>query len=74
MNLVPKIREIAKKKGIKHKFIAEKMDKTPQHFSKWVNGVGKKPDADELWKLAKILNCKVDDLYEVVEDEGIKDD
>lgn len=70
MKLVPKIREIAEQRGLKHKFIAEQMDRTPQQISKWVNGTGKKPDADDLFLLAKILSCKVDDLYEVVNDEN----
>ncbi|MBO1515657.1 helix-turn-helix domain-containing protein [Metabacillus bambusae] len=66
--LVPQIRIILAEKGFRQKQIAEKMGVTPQQFSKWVNGVGAYPQADILWKLAKLLNVKVDDLYKFEEE------
>ena len=50
-------------KGLKHKWVAEQMGVAPTVLSRWANDRGK-PSIERLFKLAHILNCKVDDLYE----------
>ncbi|WP_176545053.1 helix-turn-helix transcriptional regulator [Bacillus sp. AFS041924] len=54
--------ELINKSGLKKGFLASKLDVTPQQFSKWLKGEHY-PPANKLFKLAYILNCKVDELY-----------
>lgn len=58
-----KIGEIIDKKGYRRKFIADKIGVTPQQLSNWIHGRSY-PTVDKLFKVAEILECKVDDLYE----------
>lgn len=45
------------------KEIAEKMGVSQTVLSRWINNKSK-PSLDNAFKLAELLNCKVDDLYE----------
>ncbi len=52
---------------VEHQEVAEKLNVTKQLFSSWVNGKVH-PRADKLFEIARVLGCKVDDLYEYRED------
>jgi len=54
------------KRGLKQKFIAQQMGVSQEMVSKWINNKAY-PRADKLFKLAVLLNVKVDDLYESVD-------
>jgi putative transcriptional regulator len=58
-----KIGERIDEQGYKRKFVAEKMGVSPNQLSNWVTGKSY-PTTEKLFKLAKVLQCKVDDLYE----------
>lgn len=58
------LEEMIHKSGLKKGFLAKQINVTPQQFSKWIKGEHY-PPADKLFKLAKLLDCKVDDLYEL---------
>ncbi len=47
--------------------VAKMMEVSNETLSKWVNNKNK-PSLEKAFKLATILNCKVDDLYEYHED------
>ncbi|MGG3269690.1 helix-turn-helix transcriptional regulator [Priestia aryabhattai] len=61
-----KIGKIIDKQGYKKKYIAERMDITQSQLSNWISGRSY-PPMDKAFKLAKVLNVKVDDLYEEIE-------
>ncbi|KRD90818.1 DNA-binding protein [Bacillus sp. Root147] len=61
-----KIGEIIDERGYKKKYVAEKMDITQSQLSNWISGRAY-PPMDKAFKLAKVLNVKVDDLYEEIE-------
>ncbi|WP_368657611.1 helix-turn-helix domain-containing protein [Metabacillus halosaccharovorans] len=56
------IGKLIDEKGYKKKYIAEKMEVTPTQLSNWINNRNYIP-IDKAFKLADLLNCKVDDLY-----------
>lgn len=58
-----KIGEIIEERGFKKKYIANLMSVTPSQLSNWISSRAY-PPMDKAFKLAAILNCKVDDLYE----------
>jgi len=51
------------KSEMSKKEVAEKMGISQTVLSRWVNNKSM-PSVENLFKLADILNCKVDDLYE----------
>lgn len=53
-------------RGFKRTFIASQCGVSREQVSKWVNGKAY-PRLDKAFKLAKILNVKVDDLYEEID-------
>lgn len=61
--MISKIGELIELKGYKKKYIAKLMGITPEQLSRWISG-NSKPTIDKAFKLAKLLECKVDDLYE----------
>lgn len=63
MKMKCKIGEIIDNKGYKKKWIAGQMEVSPTQLSNWISGRSY-PPMDKAFKLAKFLNCKVDDLYE----------
>ncbi|MGN8234663.1 helix-turn-helix transcriptional regulator [Priestia flexa] len=52
--------------GLKRSFIANKLGITGRHLVKYINGESY-PPVPKLFLLAKLLNAKVDDLYEFEE-------
>lgn len=58
------LNELIARSGLRKGFLAEKLQISPQQFSKWIKGEVY-PSADQLFYLAKILNCKVDEMYTV---------
>ncbi|WP_337970035.1 helix-turn-helix transcriptional regulator [Virgibacillus salexigens] len=65
--LKSKIGEVIESKGLKHKWVAEKVGVYPTVLSRWINNRGK-PSLERIFKLAHVLNCKVDDLYTYEDD------
>jgi putative transcriptional regulator len=49
--------------GLRKGFIAAKLGVTRQQFANWIGGRSY-PPIPKAFQLAKLLNCKVDDLYE----------
>lgn len=68
MKIVPKIRGKREEKGLKQKFVAKECGVSQQMLSEYENGKTF-PRANILFNIAKVIGCKVDDLYERVEDE-----
>ncbi|WP_035322676.1 helix-turn-helix transcriptional regulator [Peribacillus kribbensis] len=56
------IGELIDQKGLKKKFVAEVVGVSPQQLSNWLSGRNY-PPLDKAYKLAKLLECKVDELY-----------
>lgn len=67
MDIVPKIRERREEKGLKQKFVAKQCTISQQMLSEYENGKTY-PRANILFKIAKVIGCKVDDLYERVDE------
>ncbi|MFS0766013.1 helix-turn-helix transcriptional regulator [Peribacillus phoenicis] len=61
-----RIGECIDKSGFKKKFIAGKLEVSPTQLSNWISGRSF-PTIEKAFRLAKLLDVKVDDLYE--EDE-----
>lgn len=59
-----KIGPIIESKGFKKKYIAEKVGVSPNQLSNWITNKNY-PPMDKAFRLAEILECKVDDLYEI---------
>jgi DNA-binding XRE family transcriptional regulator len=60
--LKPRIKIRLAELNVKQKDLCEKLGITKQTMSLWANG-NAKPTLEMAFKLAKELNCKVDDLY-----------
>ncbi|MED5040756.1 helix-turn-helix transcriptional regulator [Geobacillus stearothermophilus] len=60
-----RIGEWIEKRGYKKKYIAEQLKVSQRQMSKWISGESY-PTVPKLFRLAKLLDVKVDDLY----DEG----
>jgi len=52
------------KRGYKKRYIAEKLGVSQTVLSRWINGHSN-PSLENALKLANILKCKVDDLFEL---------
>lgn len=63
-----RISECIKNSGYKKKYVAEKLQVSPTQLSNWIS-MRSYPPAEKLFKLADLLNVKVDDLYEREEEE-----
>jgi len=59
-----KIDDLIKTSGLKHKYIAEKIGISTRTLYKWRKNESF-PRLDQAVKLAVILKCKVDDLFEL---------
>lgn len=68
MRVVSNMEEIIRRKGIKKKHIANYINISATQFSGWLS-MKTYPPADKLFLIAHVLDCKVDDLYSIVEDE-----
>lgn len=64
--LSPKIRIRLAVLNKKQSELCKMLEVTPQQFSNWVNGTSS-PRLEVAFKLAKYLDCKVDDLWEYKE-------
>ncbi|GGP14212.1 helix-turn-helix transcriptional regulator [Oceanobacillus neutriphilus] len=62
MNLKSNINKIIQEKGLKNKWVANQLNVSPNIISRWVNNKSM-PSVENLFLLAKLLDCKVDDLY-----------
>lgn len=68
MKIVSKIGERIEESGLKNNFIAKKIGGvTPKTIYNWRKGLSY-PPFEKAFILAKILNCKVDDLAEIIEE------
>jgi putative transcriptional regulator len=63
VDLISKIKEQRKKKGLMQKFVAEQCNISQQMLSEYENGKTY-PRANILFKLAEVIGCEVGDLYE----------
>jgi transcriptional regulator with XRE-family HTH domain len=61
--IVPKIRDKREERGLKQKFVAQACGVSQQMLSEYENGKTF-PRANILFNIAKVIGCKVDDLYE----------
>lgn len=50
-------------RGYRKKYIAKQLDVTPNQISNWISGRSY-PTIEKAFKLADLLDVKVDDLYE----------
>jgi putative transcriptional regulator len=58
-----RIGEWIEKRGYKKKYVAERLDVSQRQLSKWISGESY-PTVPKLFKLARLLECQTDDLYE----------
>jgi len=58
-----RIGELIEKAGYKKKYIAKELDVSPTQLSNWIAGRSF-PPVEKAFKLADLLNVKVDNLYE----------
>lgn len=65
--LKPRIRIRLAELEKKQSEIYKQLNVTPQQFSNWVQGTSA-PRLDMAFKLARLLDCKVDDLWEYKEE------
>lgn len=80
MKLKSNVTQMIKKSGYTREYIVEQMKKgegnkggvTLQTISNWCVG-GSFPNAFRMFLLAKILNCKTDDLFELIDEESNSD-
>lgn len=54
------------KRGLRKKWIAEQLNVSQTVLSRWINGHSM-PSLENAFKLAGILDCKVDDLFEWID-------
>lgn len=57
--LKSRLKDVLKERGLK----AEQMGIAPTIISRWANDRGK-PSVEKLFELARVIGCKVDDLYD----------
>ena len=57
-----RIKEVIRKEGKRCNWIAEQLDVAPSDISNWASGE-RKPNVERLVKLAKVLGCRLSDLY-----------
>ncbi|MDQ0254942.1 transcriptional regulator with XRE-family HTH domain [Evansella vedderi] len=60
--------KLIKESGLRPGFIAEKMEVSTQQLSNWRHGRSF-PSTPKLYKLAYLLGCTANDMYEYVEEE-----
>ncbi|WP_437830680.1 helix-turn-helix transcriptional regulator [Niallia taxi] len=58
---------LLKNSPLKREYIMQKLNVTANTLSNWSTGK-RKPSIDNAFELAKILECKVDDLYTLEEE------
>jgi len=60
------IEELIESSGLKKRYIAKQINVNENTITNWINGKSY-PRLDQAVKLAYILNCEVNDLYEIKE-------
>nr|WP_285841818.1 helix-turn-helix transcriptional regulator [Sutcliffiella horikoshii] len=68
MKIKCRLKALLEERGIKSSFIAKKLGVTPQTVSSWSNNYHYIP-MDKAYILAGLLGIKVDELYEVIEED-----
>ncbi|UUG68617.1 helix-turn-helix protein [Halomonas phage YPHTV-1] len=58
-----KINEYLEIRGFKKKWVADQLGVSQVVLSRWINGHSN-PSLENAFRLAELLGCKVDDLYE----------
>jgi transcriptional regulator with XRE-family HTH domain len=75
MPLSSHIHEIIEKKGLKKTWVAKQLGISPSYLGAWKNnknGICEKPPAMiYLFMLARLLDCYVDDLMELIGEDEI---
>ena len=61
--MISRIGELIDAAGYKKKFIAKELEISPTQLSNWISSRSF-PTMEKAFKLAQLLNVKVDDLYE----------
>lgn len=56
------------KKGMSQLELADRMEVSPQQINNWVSG-RVVPKMDKLLKMSDILECSINDFYELIEEE-----
>lgn len=62
-----RIGDIRRKKGLQQNFVAEQLKMSQQYLSEIENNK-RDPRASTLFKIATLLNCTVDELYDYKEE------
>ncbi|MFS0776275.1 helix-turn-helix transcriptional regulator [Neobacillus sp. 3P2-tot-E-2] len=65
-----RIGELIEIKGMKKKYVAKEIGITPNQLSNWL-AMKSFPPLDKAYKLADLLNCKVDDLYDRTDSDSL---
>jgi transcriptional regulator with XRE-family HTH domain len=68
MLIKSKMEKLIKDSGLQKRFIAEKLEVSVPQLRNYEKGHSLIP-IDKAYTLAQLLNCKVDDLYEVKKDD-----
>lgn len=63
-----KIKELREAKGLTQKYIADVMGVDQSAVVRWENGAAL-PNAAKLPKLAQLLGCTIDELYDTTSEE-----
>lgn len=61
--LKSRLKDVLKERGLKQSWVAEQMGIAPTIISRWANDRGKL-SVEKLFELARVIGCKVDDLYD----------
>ncbi|UOQ93428.1 helix-turn-helix transcriptional regulator [Halobacillus shinanisalinarum] len=67
MRIKVKLNEMIEESGLRKKHIAKKLDVNPTTISGWISGK-RRIFLEDAVRLANILNCDVNDLYEIVDE------
>lgn len=72
MKLISKIDDVIKGKGLQKKWVASQVGVSATQLSQWCKNVDGQaliaPKSENLFLLAKVLNCSVYDLYDIEEE------
>lgn len=71
MSVGNKIKEYRLKSGLTQKDLSEQLHVTYQAVSKWENE-SSEPSLDMIKKISQVLNCSIDDLFEVEKNEEVQ--
>lgn len=66
MKLKSRIGYWINERGYKNNYIARRLEVSENTLSRWINNRSM-PSVNKLFELAKLLECKTDDLYESID-------